>query len=121
MNNRKLIEICKDKLLHTKAELLNRLQTYLRDFRDREPLVGDEADQSLSLIAENQLFADQRRLREQLFEIESALARIEKGTFGICEETEDQIEEQRLLAIPWTRVSIEGAELRESNVQSNRA
>jgi len=47
-------------------------------------------------------------------EIEMALGRIENGTYGICEETEEPIETDRLLAIPWTRLSIEGAELRES-------
>ena len=46
-------------------------------------------------------------------EIEFALARIEQGTYGICEETEEPIEVERLLAIPWTRLSIEGAEIRE--------
>ena len=34
--------------------------------------------------------------------------------FGICEETEEVIEPERLRAIPWTRLSIEGAEIRES-------
>jgi DnaK suppressor protein len=49
-----------------------------------------------------------------LSEIESALGRIESGIFGLCEETEEPIEAERLLAIPWTRLSIEGAEIRES-------
>lgn len=39
--------------------------------------------------------------------------RIEKGTFGKCEETDEPIEPQRLIAIPWTRLSVEGAEIRE--------
>jgi DnaK suppressor protein len=42
------------------------------------------------------------------------LGRIEKGTYGVCEETEEPIEVERLRAIPWTRLSIEGAELREA-------
>jgi DnaK suppressor protein len=54
------------------------------------------------------------RLRAQLFEIDSALGRIENGSFGLCEETEEAIEPERLRAIPWTRLSIEGAEIRES-------
>lgn len=106
---------CKTKLLTVKADLLNRFQTHLRDFQERENSGGgDEADQTNALLAENQLHAIQRRLREQLIEIESALARIETGRFGICEETEEPIERDRLLAIPWTRLSIEGAEIRES-------
>jgi DnaK suppressor protein len=50
-----------------------------------------------------------------LIEIEFALARIENGQYGVCEETEEFIEHERLLAIPWTRFSIEGAEIRESS------
>jgi DnaK suppressor protein len=46
-------------------------------------------------------------------EIEFALARIENGTFGICEETSEMIESERLKAIPYTRLCIEGAEIRE--------
>ena len=61
-----------------------------------------------------EFLSQQERLRTQLVEIENALARIENGTFGVCEETEEFIEHDRLRAIPWTRLSIEGAEIRES-------
>ena len=54
------------------------------------------------------------RLRKRLVEIEMALTRIDQGGYGICEETEELIEPERLRAIPWTRLSIEGAEIRES-------
>lgn len=117
-----LVSECKQKLLTAKAELLNRFQSHFRDFRERnEGHGGDEGDQSNALLAENNLFATQLRLRTQLTEIESALSRIERGTYGICEETEEPIERNRLLAIPWTRLSIEGAEIRESNNQTKRA
>ena len=56
----------------------------------------------------------QERIRNQLFEIDMALGRIERGVFGICEETFEKIETERLLAIPFTRLSIEGAEIREA-------
>jgi DnaK suppressor protein len=38
--------------------------------------------------------------------IEEALARIEKGTYGICRDCGEPIAEARLNAIPWTRVCI---------------
>lgn len=115
MTDQMLVTICRQKLISIKADLLNRFHSHALDFRQRETS-GDEADQSLSLQAENHLLVTQQRLRHQLFEIESALMRIEKGTFGICEETEEPIEKERLLAIPWTRLSIEGAEIRESSL-----
>jgi DnaK suppressor protein len=116
----KVAQVCKQKLLQAKADLMNRFQSHFRDFRERET-GGDEADQTVSLLAENHLFITQQRLRTQLMEIEMALSRIEKGTFGICEETDEPIEKDRLLAIPWTRLSIEGAEIRESFETERRA
>jgi DnaK suppressor protein len=109
----KILQLCRQKLLTAKADLLNRFQTHFLDFRERE-YGGDETDQSVSQLAENHLFITHQRLRGQLLEIESALSRLEKGTYGICEETEEPIESERLLAIPWTRYSIEGAEIREA-------
>lgn len=109
----KLLEECKRKLLHTKADLMNRVkEARLHLVEDEKG--GDEADQTVRVLAEAEFLSMQDRLRNQLMEIESALARIESGNFGLCEETEEPIEADRLLAIPWTRLSIEGAEIRES-------
>lgn len=110
----KLIEECKGKLLQTKAELVNRVQSSRLEFNMSDDKGGDEADQTLRVLAEQELLSMHERIRNQLMEIESALGRIENGTFGVCEETEEQIEPERLRAIPWTRLSIEGAEIRES-------
>lgn len=114
MLDTKTLQVCKEKLLTAKTDLLNRYQSHFRDFRDRSnSSSGDEADQSTALLAENQLFATQQRLRSQLLAIETALAKMDRGTYGICEETEEPIEIDRLLAIPWTTLSLEGAEIRE--------
>lgn len=109
----KLVKECKAKLLQTKMELLNRVKEAKSNF-DNEDRGGDEADQTVRVLAEQEFLNMTDRLRNQLMEIESALGRIENGSFGFCEETEEVIEADRLKAIPWTRLSIEGAELRES-------
>jgi DnaK suppressor protein len=108
-----LIQECKTRLLQAKADLMTRARAQQAEFVhfDRG---GDEADQSMSLLAENEFLSKQERIKHQLLEIELALARIQEGRFGICEETEEPIEVERLRAIPWTRVSIEGAEIREA-------
>jgi len=113
MVDAKIVLLCKQKLITAKSDLLNRFQSHAHDFKERET-GGDEADQTMSLLAENQLFITHQRMRTQLIEIELALSRIEKGTYGVCEETDEPIEADRLIAIPWTRLSIEGAELREN-------
>ena len=110
-----LIEKCKQKLISAKADILNRVRESRQDLYNTEDAKGgDEGDQTMRALAESEFLSMHERLRKQLMEIESALARIEKGLYGICEETEEAIEPERLLAIPWTRLSIEGAEIRES-------
>jgi DnaK suppressor protein len=109
-----LVEKCKEKLLETKAELLNRVRESRQDLNNDDSKGGDEGDQTLRALAETEFLSMHERLRKQLVEIEMALSRIDNGVYGICEETEEPIESERLLAIPWTRLSIEGAEIRES-------
>lgn len=57
-----------------------------------------DRDFALSLLSSDQ---------DAIYEIEEALKRIEKGTFGICELTGKPIPKARLDAIPWTRFTVE--------------
>ncbi len=109
-----IITECKKRLLLTKEDLLNRIRNSAAAFTHADRSSGDEIDLTVALLEENSFLINQERLRQQLLEIEFALARIEQGLFGVCEETEEPIEVERLIAIPWTRLSIEGAELREA-------
>jgi RNA polymerase-binding transcription factor DksA len=63
---------------------------------------SDAYGQSLSL---DLAAADRRLIRE----IDDALARIEAGTYGICELTGKPIRAERLEELPWARYSIEAA------------
>jgi DnaK suppressor protein len=63
---------------------------------------SENYDQSLSL----NLAAQDRRL---IKDIDDALARIESGTFGLCELTGHPIPEDRLNELPWARYTIEAA------------
>ena len=57
-----------------------------------------DRDFALSLLSSDQ---------DAIYEIEEALKRIEKNTFGICELTGKKIPNARLEAIPWTRFTVE--------------
>ncbi len=109
-----IVQDCKRRLLSMKQDLLNRAKTSRQEFAKNQTNVGDEIDQSAANIEEHAMLTVQERIRNQLFEIDMALGRIERGVFGICEETFEKIETERLLAIPFTRLSIEGAEIREA-------
>lgn len=111
--SQEIMKECRSRLVLIKQEIMNRFRTARQNFNSTERS-GDEIDQTVAQQEEHSFLVNQERLREQLLEIEMALARLEQGTFGICEETDECIETERLLAIPWTRLSIEGAELREA-------
>jgi DnaK suppressor protein len=57
-----------------------------------------DRDFALSLLSSDQ---------DAIYEIEEALKRIEKNTYGICELTGKAIPRARLDAIPWTRFTVE--------------
>jgi len=57
-----------------------------------------DRDFALSLLS-----ADQ----DAVYEIEEALKRIEKNTYGVCELTGKTIPKARLEAIPWTRFTVQ--------------
>jgi RNA polymerase-binding transcription factor DksA len=57
-----------------------------------------DRDFALSLLSSDQ---------DAIYEIEEALKRIEKNTYGICELTGKQIPKARLEAIPWTRFTVQ--------------
>lgn len=57
-----------------------------------------DRDFALSLLSSDQ---------DALYEIDEALKRIEKGTYGICEITGKPIPKARLDAIPWARFTVE--------------
>ncbi len=111
--NEDFIKDCRRKLIETRTELLNRLRSAHAEFCTRESFAGDEVDQSVNALEEHTFLVNQERMRFQILEIDQALSRIETGRYGICEETDEPIELERLKTIPWTRLSIEGAEIRE--------
>ncbi|HRI14300.1 MAG TPA: TraR/DksA C4-type zinc finger protein [Verrucomicrobiota bacterium] len=57
-----------------------------------------DRDFALSLLSSDQ---------DALYEIEEALKRIEKGTYGTCEVTGKPIPRARLDAIPWARFTVD--------------
>ena len=72
-----------------------------------------DRDFALSLLSSDQ---------DAVFEIEEALKRIERKTYGVCELTGKSIPKSRLEAIPWTRFTVDAqAQLeREGALKSRR-
>lgn len=70
-----------------------------------------DRDFALSLISNEQ---------EALKEIADAVERMKNGTYGICEITNKPIPPARLLAVPFTRYSLEGQKELERNRRAHR-
>jgi len=72
-----------------------------------------DRDFALSLLSSDQ---------DAVYEIEEALKRIERNTYGVCELTDKPIPKARLEAIPWTRFTVQAqAQLeREGTLRQRR-
>jgi RNA polymerase-binding protein DksA len=65
--------------------------------------IGDSAEDAATESARTILMRLEDQERRDLDEIEQALARLEYGTFGVCEACQGLIPMRRLRAIPTTR------------------
>jgi DnaK suppressor protein len=63
----------------------------------------DSADQSVISLSKESLFERISQRITVLGLIEAALKRIVDGSFGTCAECGDEIQDQRLQALPWTQ------------------
>jgi len=84
---------------------------------DRDPSLSDQGTDTFDReFALNQLSNEQ----DVLFEIDEAIRRIEKGTYGICEMTDLPINIERLEALPYVRYSIKAQSELEKGHNSYR-
>ena len=65
--------------------------------------VQDSADRSVISLSKEFLFERSSQRRAILRLIEAALKRIADGSFGVCVGCGDDIQSQRLEALPWTQ------------------
>src|SRR5437763_3717070 len=107
------IEYFRRKLLRWRAELLAGSSDTLRHLKEESLLKPDLTDRA-SLETERAIELRSRdRERKLISKIDSALQRIDTGTYGFCEETEQPIGIRRLEARPIATLSIEAQERHE--------
>jgi RNA polymerase-binding transcription factor DksA len=102
--------------------LVNRKSDLVKDATEEQPAFSlhmadagtDSFDRDLAL---SRISSEQ----DAVYEIDEAMMRIRRGTYGICELTSKPIERHRLEAIPWTRFSADAEKLLEKEGQVRRA
>jgi len=107
------IEYFRQKLLRWRAELLADSSGTLRNLKEESLLKPDLTDRA-SLETERAIELRTRdRERKLISKIDAALGRIDTGTYGYCEETDEPIGIRRLEARPIATLSIEAQERHE--------
>ena len=108
------IEKFRKMLLTLREQVLNRARAMsVEALRLNADDLADETDHANAVAQQGIYLSSQERDRHLMKEIEHALAKMEEGTYGLCEDTEEPIDEARLEAQPYTRYSVTAAELRE--------
>ena len=101
----KLLAWREDILKESKETLLH-LQEENQNHPDLADRASSETDRSIELRARD-------RQRKLIAKIDEALARIDDGTYGYCEETGEPISLRRLEARPIATLSVEAQERHE--------
>jgi len=96
----------KDEILRESRGTLENLQEESQNHPDMADRASSESDRALELRTRD-------RQRKLIGKIDSALKRIDDGTYGYCEETGDPIGVARLDARPTATLSLEAQELHE--------
>ncbi len=98
----------KDDILRESRETLTALQNESENHPDLADRASSETDRAIELRARD-------RQRKLISKIDAALARLDDGTYGYCEETGEPISLKRLEARPIATLSIEAQERHERN------
>ena len=101
----KLLE-WKDQILSDSKDTLSHLQAETASLPDVADRASAETDKSIELRARD-------RQRKLISKIESALRRLEDGSYGYCDETGEPISLGRLMARPVATLSLEAQERHE--------
>jgi DnaK suppressor protein len=103
---RKRLLVWKDEILREARETLQHLQDENQNHPDLADRASSETDRAIELRARD-------RQRKLIAKIESALQRLDDGTYGYCEETGEPISLKRLEARPIATLTLEAQERHE--------
>ena len=111
----------REKLLEMRRQTLREISDDLKEGRegakdegmDTYDLASEERDREISFILTD-------REREKLQAIQEALGRVDKASYGICENCEAEIAPARLEALPFTRLCVNCQAEREREAKAAR-
>lgn len=118
--NKNQQEYFRSKLFSWREEILRGSNETLRQLKEEDNRVADMSDWASFETERNFQLRARDRERKLLSKINEALRRIEEGTYGFCEETQEPIGLRRLEARPIATLSIEAQERHERREKTYR-
>ncbi|MBZ0154735.1 MAG: TraR/DksA family transcriptional regulator [Alphaproteobacteria bacterium] len=93
-------------LIQKREDIIREAKSEIKKFKSGEKrqlveTVMDDGDLSVVDLSEDISLKQLSTHRETLIKIDTALRKLEEGTYGICEECGDEISEERLKVLPF--------------------
>lgn len=118
--NLRQAEYFRRKLLAWREEILKGSGETLKQLKEEDTRLPDQSDWASAEIQRSFELRTRDRERKLLSKIDAALRRIEDGSYGYCEETQEPIGLKRLEARPIATLSIEAQERHERRERTFR-
>ena len=120
-NRKKFLAKMREQLGEMKIKLLSEMDSELRAERegnkdegmDTYDLASEERDREINFI-----LSDRERVKVK--QVDDALGRLDDGTYGVCESCGLEITEERLQALPFTRLCRDCQQEQEKEAKSQR-
>ena len=110
---RRKLNAWREEILREAKETVQTLQAENENHPDMADRASSESDRAIELRARD-------RQRKLIAKIDSAIARVNDGSYGYCEETGEPISVRRLEARPIATLSIEAQERHERSERVHR-
>ena len=105
------LAVARERLMKELDVMANRhtvLDNHLRN-RDRD-VPADSSERATFSENDEVLDALDVATREKIESLQTALVKLDDGTYGLCESCEEEISPERLEAIPWAAVCLSCAD-----------
>ena len=114
------VEYFRNKLLDWKKSILSESKDTIKGMKEETRNIPDVADRASEETDRALELRTRDRQRKLISKIDSALRRIDEGSYGYCEETGEPISLKRLDARPIATFSVEAQERHERRERDHR-
>ena len=118
--NENQVEYFREKLLDWKKSILSESKDTIKGMKEETRNIPDVADRASEETDRALELRTRDRQRKLISKIDSALRRIDDGSYGYCEESGEPISLKRLDARPIATLSVEAQERHERRESDHR-